>query len=109
MPKNKDQIQIGIFELNLTMVGLFLFLAIIPSKLYVFGHIFGGSKSYRKALPLRCSSQLELSGTLSPVSGLFYSRGGEKIHFQAQSACTTVRSPQTTIKEGVLGLLFQII
>ena len=68
---------------------------IIPSKLYVFGHIFGRSKSYRKALPLRCSSQLELSGTLSPISGLFYSGGGEKIHFQAQSACNT----KTTQKE----------
>ena len=77
----------GIFELNLTMVVLFLLLAIIPSELYVFGHIFGRSKSYRKALPSRCSSQLELSGTLSPISGLFYSGGGEKIHFQAQSAC----------------------
>ena len=29
---------------------------------------------------------VELSRTLSPVSGLFYSRHGEKIHFQAQSA-----------------------
>ena len=65
---------------------------IIPSKLYVFGHIFGRSKLYRKALPLRCSSQLELSGTPSPISGLFYSRHGEKIHFQAQSAC---RNPST--------------
>ena len=79
----------GIFELNLTMPEDFLLLAIIPSKLYVFGHIFGRSKSYRKALPSRCSSQLELSGTLSPISGLFYSGGGEKIHFQAQSACKT--------------------
>ena len=78
----------GIFELNLTMVVLFLLLAIVPSELYVFGHIFGRSKSYRKALPSRCSSQLELSGTLSPISGLFYSGGGEKIHFQAQSACS---------------------
>lgn len=77
----------GIFELNLTMPEDFLLLAIIPSELYVFGHIFGRSKSYRKALPSRCSSQLELSGTLSPISGLFYSGGGEKIHFQAQSAC----------------------
>ena len=74
----------GIFELNLTMVVLFLLLAIIPSELYVFGHIFGRSKSYRKALPSRCSSQLELSGTLSPISWLFYSGGGEKIHFQAR-------------------------
>ena len=57
-----------------------------------FCHIFGRSKSYRKALPLRCSSQLELSGTPSPISGLFYSRHGEKIHFQAQSAC---RNPST--------------
>ena len=87
VPKNKDQTQIGIFVLNLTMVVLFLLLAIIPSELYVFGHIFGRSKSYRKALPSRCSSQLELSGTLSPISWLFYSGGGEKIHFQAQSAC----------------------
>ena len=79
----------GIFELNLTMVVLFLLLAIIPSELYVFGHIFGRSKSYRKALPSRCSSQLELSGTLSPISGLFYSGGGEKIHFQTQSAVLT--------------------
>ena len=78
----------GIFELNLTLVVLFLLLAIIPSELYVFGHIFGRSKSYRKPLPSRCSSQLELSGTLSPISGLFYNGGGEKIHFQAQSACT---------------------
>ena len=69
----------GIFELNLTMVVLFLLLAIIPSELYVFGHIFGRSKSYRKALPSRCTSQLELSGTLSPISGLFYSGGGEKM------------------------------
>ena len=45
-------------------------------------------KSYRKALPSRCSSQLALSGTLSPISWSFYSSGGgEKIHFQAQSAC----------------------
>ena len=72
------------------MAVLFLLLVIIPSKLYVFGHIFGRSKLYRKALPLRCSSQLELSGTPSPISGLFYSRHGEKIHFQAQSACTAV-------------------
>ena len=50
----------GIFELNLTMVVLFLLLAIIPSELYVFGHIFGRSKSYRKALPSRSSSQLGL-------------------------------------------------
>ena len=78
----------GIFELNLTMPEDFLLLAIIPSELYVFGHIFGRSKSYRKALPSRCSSQLELSGTLSPISWLFYSGGGEKIHFQAQSACS---------------------
>jgi len=77
----------GIFELNLTMPEDFLLLAIIPSELYVFGHIFGRSKSYRKPLPSRCSSQLELSGTLSPISWLFYSGGGEKIHFQAQSAC----------------------
>ena len=60
----------GIFELNLTMPEDFLLLAIIPSELYVFGHIFGRSKSYRKALPSRCSSQLELSGTLSPISRL---------------------------------------
>ena len=78
----------GIFELNLTMVVVFLLLAIIPSEVYVFGHIFGRSKSYRKALPSRCSSQLELSGTPSPISRLFYSRHGEKIHFQGQSACT---------------------
>ena len=77
----------GIFELNLTMVVVFLLLATIPSELYVFGHIFGRSKSYRKPLPSRCSSQLELSGTLSPISWLFHSGGGEKIHFQAQSAC----------------------
>jgi len=83
----------GIFELNLTMPEDFLLLAIIPSELYVFGHIFGRSKSYRKPLPSRCSSQLELSGTLSPISGLFYSGGGEKIHFQAQSACI-FKSPQ---------------
>jgi hypothetical protein len=70
VPKNKDQIQMGIFELNLTMVVVFLLLATIPSELYVFGHIFGRSKSYGKALPSRCSSQLELSGTPSPISGL---------------------------------------
>ena len=81
----------GIFELNLTMVVVFLLLAIIPSELYVFGHICGRSKPYKKALPSRCSSQLELSGTLSPISGLFYSGGGEKIHFKAQSACRYLR------------------
>ena len=61
----------GIFELNLTMVVVFLLLAIIPSELYVFGNVFVRSKLYRKALPSRCSSQLELSGKLSPISGLF--------------------------------------
>ena len=66
----------GIFELNLTMPEDFLLLAIIPSELYVFGHIFGRSKSYRKPLPSRCSSQLELSGTLSPSLG--YSIGAEE-------------------------------
>ena len=86
----------GIFELNLTMPEDFLLLAIIPSELYVFGHIFGRSKSYRKALPSRCTSQLELSGTLSPISGLFYSGGGEKIHFQAQSACKVNQPVETT-------------
>ena len=55
----------GIFELNLTMPEDFLLLAIIPSKFYVFGHIFSGSKLYRKPLPSPCSSQLELSGTPS--------------------------------------------
>jgi hypothetical protein len=84
----------GIFELNLTMPEDFLLLAIIPSELYVFGHIFGRSKSYRKPLPSRCSSQLELSGTLSPISGLFYSGGGEKIHFQA---CTNTVVSKTCV------------
>ena len=52
-----------------------------PPNEAVFVNIFLIAEKPQKALVRCCSTQLGLSRTLSPISWLFYSRGGEKIHF----------------------------
>ena len=70
-----------LLELIFVVVVLFPCDSIFLEKIYVFVHIFLIVEKPQKALVRCCSTQLGLSRTLSPISWLFYSRGGEKIHF----------------------------
>ena len=70
-----------LLELIFVLVVLFPCDSIFLEKFYVFVNIFLIAEKPQKALVRCCSTQLGLSRTLSPISWLFYSRGGEKIHF----------------------------